>query len=657
MRILLVEDDESVARVLEKGLTDENYAVDVACDGHTGWQLVNASKYDLIVLDVLLPELDGLQFCRRLRERSYDMPVLLVTALNSSSKKIAGLNAGADDYITKPFELEELLARVRALLRRVQTSVLLTLEWGNLHLEANSRKVAYSENSLSLTPKEYGLLELFLRNPSQVFSRAAILDSLWSYTEAPGEETVTSHIKGLRRKLSNAGAPADLIQTVYGVGYCLKAIEQSPAETLANGGDVPSQSVPILASNPAEGELSLELRQQKTKAAMATLWNSVKFQHLQRLNVLKQAVKRLKTHQLSPETRQGAYRAAHSLNGALGIFGLSPGSDLAQAIEKILKGEAFINADQEEQLQKLTSELAQTLSAAIGPLPPRSARNDLPLLVLVDTHLQLVPSLVSQLWSEGLTVKVPLDLAVLQTLLVTIDSPQDSEADSPKDTSPDVVVFNFSFQESSSQALARLSALVHQIPALLVLICSADGALPVRVKASQLGSYPFLCNPTPANVLKGIRLLRSHSPSSGNKVLVVDDDPQILTALRTRLEHQGFQIVTLSQPFDFWPTLQAAAPDLLLLDIEMPKFSGLEVCQAVRQAPHWSRLPIVFFTAHTDSQTKQAALQVGANDLIEKSLPPSDLLTRLADQLKRSHLQQAIAAIADSASPEATAPS
>jgi DNA-binding response OmpR family regulator len=222
MRILLVEDDDAIANVLERGFINEYYAVDVAKDGHLGWQLVKAYDYDLIVLDVMLPKLDGIEFCQRLRDSAYQMPVLMVTALDSSTRKIAGLNAGADDYITKPFELEELLTRARVLRRRAQTPMLQVLEWGDLQLDPNTREVAYGSQALSLTPKKYRLLELFLRKPSQVFSRGAILDSLWNCGEAPGEDTVTAHIKGLRRKLTDAGAPSDLIKTVYGVGYRLK---------------------------------------------------------------------------------------------------------------------------------------------------------------------------------------------------------------------------------------------------------------------------------------------------------------------------------------------------------------------------------------------------------------------------------------------------
>lgn len=130
-------------------------------------------------------------------------------------------------------------------------------------------------------------------------------------------------------------------------------------------------------------------------------------------------------------------------------------------------------------------------------------------------------------------------------------------------------------------------------------------------------------------------------------MLVVDDDPHILEALRTLLESKGFQIVTLNQSLDFWATLQTSSPDLLLLDIEMPKFNGFELCRAVRQAPVWNQLPIIFFTAHGDASTKTAALRAGANDFIEKSLADSDLITRLCYQLKQTQLQRAIAAIAN----------
>ncbi|MEO0648602.1 MAG: response regulator transcription factor, partial [Cyanobacteria bacterium J06650_10] len=428
MRILLVEDDESVAKILQKVLTEECYVIDVARDGHAGWQLVSAYAYDLIILDVLLPELNGLEFCRQLRDKKYNMPVLFVTALGESSKKVAGLNAGADDYITKPFELEELLARVRALLRRVKTSVVLVLVWRELRLDVNSREVSYGNNEISLTPKEHAILELFLRNPSQAFSRQAIIDNLWAVSEAPGEETVTSHMKGLRRKLKQAGAPTDFIETVYGVGYRLKPLNDKAATlkdsqaAALDSVDVPSGN--LLPGNLLSGNISSEggtdpaasdsiassmvnLRQKRTKAALSTLWKSVKRQQIDRLEILKRALEQLELGDLSSEMRQLAYRSAHSLTGVLGIFALSAGSGFANKIQLLMQGEKPLSSKEKEHLRTLIRSLEKTIKEASNSHTDATVETlSLPLLVLVDPRLEIIPALVSALWAEGFTVKI-----------------------------------------------------------------------------------------------------------------------------------------------------------------------------------------------------------------------------------------------------------
>lgn len=222
MRILLVEDDERIADALAEDLNDQHYATDVARDGQYGWELVDAFTYDLILLDVMLPKLDGISLCRRLRSEGYCMPVLMLTARDAITDRVVGLDAGADDYVVKPFDLQELSARIRALLRRGNAALPPVLECEGLRLDPSSCEVSYQEQPLSLTPKEYGLLELFLRNSHRVFSRAQILEHLWPFEALPEEDTVKAHVKGLRRKLKEVGAPADLIETVYGLGYRLK---------------------------------------------------------------------------------------------------------------------------------------------------------------------------------------------------------------------------------------------------------------------------------------------------------------------------------------------------------------------------------------------------------------------------------------------------
>jgi PAS domain S-box-containing protein len=227
MKILVVEDDQSVAQALKLLLSSHTYAVDIATDGEAGAQMADAYEYDLILLDVLLPKLDGISLCQQLRANGSQVPILLLTGQGGGRQKAIALNAGADDYVVKPFDFEELIARVQALLRRGGSTTQPILTWGKLTVDPRSRKVTYGTHLLSVTPKEYAILELFLRNSQRVFSASAILDHVWSSVESPGEEAVRVHIKGLRQKLAAVGAPKDLVKTVHRVGYRLNPLYSS----------------------------------------------------------------------------------------------------------------------------------------------------------------------------------------------------------------------------------------------------------------------------------------------------------------------------------------------------------------------------------------------------------------------------------------------
>jgi DNA-binding response OmpR family regulator len=224
MKILIVDDDHCISEVLVLALTQCNYVVDTAPDAETGWDLIQQYPYNLIILDIILPRSNGLTLCQRVRQSGYSTPILLLTGRGSGSEKVQGLNGGADDYVVKPFDLEELLARVRVLLRRSPVPLVMSLAWEGLRLDPSSCEVTYANQPLQLTPKEYKMLELFLRNPQRVFNREEILHHLWSADESPSEATVTTHMMSLRHKLKAVGSSADLIETVYGLGYRLKAL-------------------------------------------------------------------------------------------------------------------------------------------------------------------------------------------------------------------------------------------------------------------------------------------------------------------------------------------------------------------------------------------------------------------------------------------------
>jgi DNA-binding response OmpR family regulator/HPt (histidine-containing phosphotransfer) domain-containing protein len=641
MRILLVEDDDAIATVLAKSFADEHYAVDVAQDGYVGWQLVNAFDYDLIVLDVVLPKLDGIQFCQRLRDYGYHMPVLIVTALDSSTRKIAGLDAGADDYITKPFQIDELLARVRVLLRRAQTPILSMLEWGALQLNPNTREVTFGEHLLNLTPKEYRLLELFLRKPSQVFSRSAILDRLWSSSDSPGEDTVTAHIKGLRRKLTQVGAPADLIKTVYGVGYRLKPLEgfESPGMPTPTSLDSPknleiNDQKATLAATSVHPALA---KQQQTQVTLRSLWQRLEAQQGQRLNTLKQAVEAIAINQLPPHLHQQAQRAAHSLKGSLGIFGLTTGSELAQRLEHQLAVPWSDRLCDPNQLRDWVIALEQEVAKGPSLPEPATPTPGLPLLMILDDLAELTPDIAQAGRDQGVTVQIwPTDQpwpALREQLNAGFLSMANSPTPGPSLPVANWIMINLRLQtmpESNQQQLLAIIGLM--APALPVLVCSANGSLHHRIQAARLGASTFLYNPTVAEIIDWGMTLQAQPVTA--RVLMVDDDPDLLEALPQRLLPWGLHLTTLASPAQLWSSLHRVAPDLLLLDIEMPGFNGLELCRVVRQSPLWHHLPIVFLTAYTDISHSHAAMLAGANDVIDKALPGPELVQRLLQQLK-----------------------
>ena len=225
MRILLVEDDDRIAKPLAEGLRNEHHVVEIARDGLEGWEYAQGAEFELILLDLMLPKLDGVTLCKRLRQTGSKALILMLTAKDTTDDKVIGLDAGADDYLVKPFKLRELAARVRALSRRCYELKPQVLTYEGLHLDPSTAKVTYDDKLLSLTPKEYLILEYFLRHPRQVLTRTAILDKLWEFDKSSGEGTIKTHITNIRNKLKTAGSANNLIETVYGLGYRLGSLE------------------------------------------------------------------------------------------------------------------------------------------------------------------------------------------------------------------------------------------------------------------------------------------------------------------------------------------------------------------------------------------------------------------------------------------------
>ncbi len=220
MRILLAEDELPIADFIMRGLTEHGYGVDVAHDGEEAEQWPSIADYDVIVLDVMLPRRDGIEVCRGLRSRGVRTPILMLTALDAVADRVRGLDSGADDYLVKPFAFAELLARIRALIRREPALVGNLLEVGDLTIDTATREVTRAGRPIDLTAKEFALLEYLMRHPNQVLTRTVIAEHVWNYDFDNATNVIDVHVKNLRRKIDD-GAGAKLLHTVRGAGYKL----------------------------------------------------------------------------------------------------------------------------------------------------------------------------------------------------------------------------------------------------------------------------------------------------------------------------------------------------------------------------------------------------------------------------------------------------
>ena len=223
MRVLVVDDDVRLCSVVRRGLTEEGYAVDVAHDGEEGQYLIEINEYDLVVLDIMMPKLDGVEVCRRLRAASKDTPVLMLTAKDAVADRVRGLDAGADDYLVKPFAFDELVARVRALTRRHAPTRSPKITHGDLSLDTVTRRIQRGDAEIALTSKEYAVLEYFLRNPGAVITRGMIEEHAWNNDFDSVSNLVDVYIRRLRSKLDRPGEDS-VIETIRGAGYRLRRV-------------------------------------------------------------------------------------------------------------------------------------------------------------------------------------------------------------------------------------------------------------------------------------------------------------------------------------------------------------------------------------------------------------------------------------------------
>lgn len=365
MKILLVEDDQYTRELLLATLSAHRYAVDVVADGAAGLEMAIQWSYDLILLDVLIPTINGTEVCRRLRAQGCQTPILMLTTKDSNEDIIAGLDAGADDYVAKSCDSAQLLARVRAVLRRSgNASLSPVLTWGLLCLDPAAALVTYNQETISLRPKEYNLLELFLRYPHRIFSRSAIIDHLWSMEETPVEGSVTTLIKDLRQRLKSADRDADLIETVYGLGYRLKTAPQADKTTQGGGVEQAGEKREIASAAvlAVDWDKDWHDREQRGMTAIQSITERFRVSLEQRIGVLEAAARSLQAGDFSLQQWQAVKSEVHKLAGGLGTFGCVKASEIAQAIEHLLENHLNPETQLANSFAQLLKELKQELT-------------------------------------------------------------------------------------------------------------------------------------------------------------------------------------------------------------------------------------------------------------------------------------------------------
>ncbi len=619
MKILLVEDDRSLVELLFASLTTNHYTVDLAEDGEVGLEFACLWKYDLVILDVNLPKLDGLSLCRKLRSQGFITPILMLTAQDSNQEISTGLDAGADDYVAKPCNLEQLLARIRALLRRGNIATISPiLTWGELSLDPAIAQVTYQFQIIPVRPKEYTLLELFLRCPHQIFSRDAIIDRLWISDDCPTKHAVTNLIKDLRQRLNAAGMTEELIETVYGIGYRLKVPPTA------------SQHQDLVQTTTGNQEKRIDQASSdfQNSIGFAKIHSRFKESLLGRIKVLQEAGRSLQMGTLADDQRKAAKDEAHRLAGSLGTFGYPQGSVLAKAIEYLLIGFNPFAKSEIVKVNQLILDLELSINSSnlcdlevVSELPK-------PMVLFIGDDLKLADAL----YLEAIAQEMRLEMVELANIAQCKEQ---------------ISIVLLALKQSED--LAQLSTLKQYFPTIPVLVIAdrsqqnPQEILHERVEVARRGGDRYLLqpiNPTEIFAVVNQFIIQQRSRADQvsapkkSKIMIVDDDPVILEFMANLLEPWGLQVTCLENPLEFWQVLTTTQPDLLILDWEMPTFKGIELCQVIRNDPQWMSLPILMITAHHDTDMISQAFAAGCNDFVRKPIIEPELIARILKHLQ-----------------------
>lgn len=627
MKILLVEHDQVINKKLTTLLSNNSYLVDTSFDGEDAWDVIRMFEYDLLIINVNIPKLDGISLCKNIRQKGQQMPILLLTEQESSiSKKIKGLDSGADDFIIQPYDEDIFLAKIRALLRRGGSILPPILAWRSLELDPVKHEVKFQNRLLSLTPKEYSLLELLLRNSRRIFSHSTMIDLLWSYEECPNETTIRSHIKSLRRKLKSSGVPNDFIETVYGVGYRLKTFEEDDQPTVIDQ----SSSSHKDNNNHHHKSLvtrtsiqNLETASQELDPELVDILQQSQGLLNARVSFLEKIIDVLNNNEFSEELREKAILESHKLVSPLGTFGFRDASETARLLEATFKIETNFNSQKiltiSQQVQSIRKVL---LDCPLPPLPQEFNYSEVQKILVVTQELNLMEKLDLEALKWGLRTEIAINLREAEEMLET--------------TSANIILLDLEISDDLEKTLTFLAEINQKNQKIPVLILTNNHDLKERVKISSLGGKGFLSKSLlVSDLIKAtINLLEQAVPQE-SKIMVVDDDPISLSFVKNHLEPWGLKVKIVEKIEHFWQTLNEFSPYLLILDMEMPRMGGLDLCRLVRSDSRWASLPIVFLTSHRDPTAINQAFAAGADDFVNKPIVGSELVVRVINRIER----------------------
>lgn len=644
MQILLIQTNRVGSASLADALTQHHYQLHVATNTQIGLEWAITNPYELIVLN--LPSSEGINLCRQLRDRGYNKLILLLSNSELSLNIIAGLDAGADEYIVGPCNISELMARIRALLRRREAAFMPTiLMWGDLCLNSASAEVTYRSQVLSLTPKEYNLLELFLRNPQRIFTRSTIIDRLWSLESLPTESAVTTHIKGLRQQLKMAGMPVDIIETIYGLGYRLKAFPKS-LSVAKNSAVEPVKPAP---STPLKFQVWVVDRDWAWIERLQTTGShwGLHFTEITDFTVVSQSIASTPPDVLlvnfnAPDFNAQRFQEIQEFAAQFASLPILAFAEPENWLDRI----ALSRLGGSRCLHKAMP-LEQILKAIARVLPHNQcidttvmAVDSNPLVLSeLDNLLQPWGIHVVQLsdpqkfWSV-LTETVP-DLLILDLEMPGLKGIEQCRAvrQDPKwgDLPIIAVTANPEAELIHQVFLAGADDFVSKPivgPELITRVVSRLDRVPLRYQLEQIRQKTVK------------QPLKEPSKEYQANLLLVDDQPNNLRTLTAILTGQGYKIRKATSGKNALETVRYQVPDLILLDIKMPEMDGYTICSALKAAAETREIPVIFLSALDDATDKVKAFAVGGADYIAKPFQAEEVLVRIKHQLTLRRQQQ-----------------